>query len=124
MKRHLVALIVGVLIGVTFAATQMAEAYYPAAQNQGNVHSNTLISDEVTCATTATQLPSNSALVFALRVPDAGATVFIGDSGVTTANGFPLYAKDSVTYSLQNTNRLYCIVAASTQVLKITGAGK
>ena len=113
-----VVLLLGTLIGGAFMAVRTAEAYFPAETVSA------IVSSEVTCAATATQLPSLSTMSFTVRVPDAGATVYVGGSGVTTANGFPIYAKDAVTYSLANTNKLFCVVAAATQEMQITGESR
>ena len=116
--KLLVVAVVAFVLGGIAAFSRDASAYFPADAGSG------VIDTEVTCATTATQLPSKSALSFMVRVPEGGATTFVGGSGVTTAAGFPLYAKDAATYSLSNTNKLYCIVAAGTQKLKITGESR
>jgi len=113
--KLLVVAVVAFALGGIAAFSREASANFPAAG---------VIDTEVTCATTATQLPNRSALSFMVRVPDGGTTTFVGGSGVTTAAGFPLYAKDAATYSLSNTNKLYCIVAAGTQKLKITGESR
>jgi hypothetical protein len=45
------------------------------------------------------------------------ATVFIGGSGVTAANGFPLAPGDSCSLNVDDPSRIFGIVAAATQPL-------
>ncbi len=45
-------------------------------------------------------------------------TVFVGASGVTTANGFPLYPGDSVTIEAKRPSYVYVIASASPQEVR------
>lgn len=73
--------------------------------------------NQVTVSTSAVQfsagsaVPENGILVQALSTN--GASVFVGGSGVTTANGFELQAGQCISFTC-NLNTLYVISAAST----------
>ena len=63
---------------------------------------------------TAAKLPSFLANVTCIKVVPAGTqVVYIGNSTVTTSNGYPLSASDSVCFPAVNLNQIY-VVAAST----------
>jgi hypothetical protein len=56
----------------------------------------------------ATQLPDNACRTVFIRALGANAgAVWVGGAGVTNANGVPLYAKDGIPISVDNTNMLY-----------------
>lgn len=80
----------------------------------------------VTVATTATLLytapssgvcPASPACRVLVRNPST-VSVYVGDSGVTTANGFEIAAGDAFGFNLRSGDTLYGIVAAATQVIQ------
>jgi len=63
---------------------------------------------------TAAQLPSFTSNAVCIEViPGGSQTVYIGDSTVTTSNGFPIAAGTGLCFISQNLNKIY-VVAAST----------
>ena len=50
------------------------------------------------------------------------AIVYVGPSGVTAANGYPLAAGDSVTVASVTASEIYAIAAAGTQELRWIGS--
>lgn len=73
----------------------------------------------VTIAATATLIitaPPSSGQTVLVRNPSA-VSVYLGDSTVTTANGFEVAAGDAVSITLGYNDTLYGIVAAATQVV-------
>lgn len=88
-----------------------------------------------TIATTATLIASNTvsdssnaadyrAVSFLIKNID-GATVFLGGSGVTTANGFQWSPADGVlTIDLEPGESLYGVVASGTNVLHALQVGR
>lgn len=79
----------------------------------------------VTVATTATLLytaptsgvcPASPACRVLVRNPST-VSVYVGDSGVTTANGFEIAAGDALGINVRSGESLYGIVAAATQVV-------
>jgi hypothetical protein len=88
-------------------------------------------SASVTVATTATALnvaetgASDKVSVF-VRIPSGSVTVYIGGSDVTTSNGVPFVASESVSIpDLANGEVVYACVAAATQAVSVlrTGVG-
>ena len=73
--------------------------------------------------TSAIQL-SNNALNYSVTVKsmDANtASIFVGVSGVTTSNGFELGAGESISLSVDNTNRLFVIASDINQKICVIG---
>ena len=85
----------------------------------------------VSVSTTATQIIGTSATRTsgAIKVPTGGVAVFIGGATVTTANGFPLYAGETMTLSPSypsdplGTKAVFGIVATGTQDVRILSGG-
>jgi len=82
-----------------------------------------LLSAAVTVATSATPLPAVS-LEFrrALVVHNnSSVTVFLGDSSVTTANGFPLLAGEKMAFDIQGNQNVvvYGIVDSATADVRV-----
>ena len=97
---------IGSITNTTFASTQSG------TWNTGTP-SATINIGQTTSAVTATQLTAssiamtNGVVIQALSTNTA--SVFIGNSGVTTANGFELTAGSSLTISPSNINLVYVI---------------
>jgi len=102
---------IGSITNTTFASTQSG------TWNTGTP-SATINIGQTTSAVTATQLTSssiamtNGVVVQALSTNTA--SVFIGNSSVTTANGFELTAGSSLTISPSNINLVYVIGSNAT----------
>ena len=73
----------------------------------------------ITAAALATQTLTNGVVVKALR-SNAG-TVYIGASGVTTANGYPLVAGESISYAVTNLSAIYLICQNNSDSIAVTG---
>ena len=58
-----------------------------------------------------------------LHSPTGGNSVFIGSSTVTTSNGFELPKNEMHEVWLPETDKLYAVVASSTQVLFVLHTG-
>jgi hypothetical protein len=80
----------------------------------------------VTVTTSATLLytaptsgvcPNSPACRVLVRNPST-VSVYVGDSGVTTANGFEIAAGDALGINVRSGESLYGIVAAATQVVQ------
>lgn len=88
-----------------------------------------VIAASVTVATTATELSgsdsggSTSGQTVLVKVPAGGATVYVGGSGVTTADGFPIAAGESQKFDLAGGEQIYGIVAATTQAVNVIRTG-
>lgn len=86
-------------------------------------------SRQVSVGTTATELTAtdlntryetngySSSLV--IKNPTGGQTVYIGDSTVTTSNGYALEAGDVLPLDLRPNDRVYGRVAATTQTVGV-----
>lgn len=73
-----------------------------------------LVHNQTSVGTSATLIGAAKSTAKSLVVSNTGAsTVFLGGSGVTTANGFPLAAGASIDFSDFN-GQLYGIVASGT----------
>jgi len=82
----------------------------------------------VTVGTTATQLTSDAdgrdGQTISIQVPSGGATVFLGGAGVTTASyGFELLAGTSFSVELQQGEKVFAVVASSTQTVNVFRQG-
>lgn len=75
----------------------------------------------VTVGTTATRLDdANASGGETLILRDATGDMFIGGSGVTTADGFPVKAADTTPITVPvDSDGVYGIVAAATQTVKV-----
>ena len=58
-----------------------------------------------------------------LRAPSGGVTVSLGGSNVTTSNGFNLTAGEPLSIDLDSGEKLYGVVASSTQVVHTLASG-
>lgn len=47
------------------------------------------------------------------------AVVYVGDSSVTTSDGFPLSANESISLPVDDPSKVYCISGTSSQVLRV-----
>lgn len=92
------------------------------ASDQSLGKSNVVVFQE-TVGLTSAQLSNNAiTLSVTIKALDSNTgTIFIGTSGVTTSNGFELSAGESVTISIDNTNRLYAIATLAGQKLCLIG---
>jgi hypothetical protein len=84
--------------------------------------------ERVSIGTTATQISANSAgrdgQTVSVQVPAAGATVYLGGEGVTTTSyGFLLAAGISFSVEMQDGEKLYGVVASSTQTVNVLRQG-
>ena len=79
----------------------------------------------VTVGTSATALATGKvgASYVYLHAPTGGNTIFVGPSGVTTATGYELHKGETATFWLAETDKLYGIVATSTQALMTMQSG-
>lgn len=112
MKRYTPAAVVTAVMLAALLLTAVPPMLADAAPDGTNVSF-----DRVTCATTATQLDSDTkSRVVTIRVPSGGSTVYIGDASVTADSDYPHFdAGDAIAISTSNVNKLYCIVASGTQ---------
>jgi hypothetical protein len=79
----------------------------------------------VTVATTATEivhLKAGGSII--IRVPSGGVTTYIGGADVTTSNGFAIGEGESVSYASVAGEKVYGIVASSTQVVHTLVGGE
>jgi len=84
-----------------------------------------IYSAQVTVGTTAVQLATNQAVHAGCEVvvkadDDNTGYVYIGPSGVTTSTGFRLNPGQSISYRVDNVNRLYAIASAASQKVHVT----
>jgi hypothetical protein len=79
----------------------------------------------VTITTSPTLIATglNGASWLYLHAPAGGNTIFVGASGVTTATGYELHKGETATFWLAETDKLYGIVATSTQALMTLQTG-
>lgn len=73
-----------------------------------------------TSSATAVQLNSNQELKFGVTVLAASAnaqTIYIGNSGVTTSNGFPLAAGAGIELAVNNLNKIYFVGSGSVRYI-------
>lgn len=89
-----------------------------------------VVEASVTVATTATELSGGDAggptsgQSILVKVPAAGATVYLGGSGVTTTTGYPLAAGESFTADLGPGDTLFGIVVGpATQAVNVIRIG-
>lgn len=88
-----------------------------------NIGKSNVVVFQQTVGTSEVQLPNNS-LGYSVTVKASDnntAIVYIGISGVTASNGFELGAGESVSLSIDNTNRLYAVAADLNQKLCVIG---
>lgn len=84
--------------------------------------------ERVTVGTTATQLSGNnvgrSGQTVLVQVPAGGADVYIGGTGVTTTSfGYLVSAGSAFAIDLQFDEKIFGVVAASTQVVNVLRQG-
>jgi len=84
--------------------------------------------ERVSVGTTATQISSNYAgkdgQTVSVQVPAGGASVYLGGEGVTTTSyGFLLAAGISFSVEMQVDEKLYGVVASSTQTVNVLRQG-
>lgn len=82
----------------------------------------------VTVATTETALTAlegagSDAVTVRVSVVAAGQTVYVGPTGVTTATGYPIATGAADTFTLGQGDRLFGIVAATTQAVRVLRVG-
>lgn len=73
-----------------------------------------------TGSVTAVQLNSNQELKFGVVVyaPAANAeTLYVGNSGVTTSNGFPLLAGAAIELAIDNLSKIYFLGSGSVRYI-------
>lgn len=107
--------------GATFpvsGSVSVSGAVSTVATNPASIYSG-----QQTCNVTAAALPSqalvNGVVVKALKTNTA--TAFIGASGVSTSNGYPLVAGESISYAVSNLSSVFLICQNATDVVAITG---
>lgn len=69
-----------------------------------------------TSSVTPVQLSSNQELKFGVTVLAVAAnaqTIYVGNSGVTTSNGFPLAAGAGMTLAVDNLSKIYFVGSGS-----------
>jgi len=75
----------------------------------------------VSCGAAAAQLTASGnvhGVVLKALVP--GQTMYVGvSSAVTTANGYPMSDKETLTLEVRNANELYCIASAGGQEMAV-----
>ena len=77
-----------------------------------------------TCTTSAAALGSNTC-VQGVRVMALGSNtgvVYVGGAGVSSANGFPLYAGGVQDFKVANSNLIYIVGSDNTQVVAYVGS--
>jgi hypothetical protein len=77
-----------------------------------------------TCTASAAALPNVQyfyGVVIKALTANTG-TVYVGGAGVTSANGFPLTAGESISYAATNANLIYIVGSDTTQVVSGTGS--
>jgi hypothetical protein len=84
--------------------------------------------ERISVGTTATQISSNYAgkdgQTVSVQVPAGGASVYLGGEGVTTTSyGFLLAAGISFSVEMQVDEKLYGVVATSTQTVNVLRQG-
>jgi hypothetical protein len=79
----------------------------------------TVLHNQITVGTAAVQGPSSSVIgeVFLKAHPDNTGIVYVGVTGITAANGFPLSAGDPLVLNVSNLDDLYFIASAAAQKL-------
>lgn len=81
-----------------------------------------MIASKTTVAATPTLVAEGGASVsplhVTLRVPSGGSTVYLGNEAVTSTDGFPLAADESITVILQS-EPLYARTASGTQDINV-----
>lgn len=94
------------------------------ASDQTHTSTQSPFSFRQTCTTSAVALPSNPASqgFRIMALASNTGTAYIGPSGVSTANGYPLYPGSYYDYKVANTNQLFIIGSDATQVVAITGS--
>jgi hypothetical protein len=84
--------------------------------------------ERVSIGTTATQVSSNYAgkdgQTVSVQNPSGGATVYLGGTGVTTTSyGFALAGGTDFSVEMQDGEKLYGVVASSTQTVNVFRQG-
>jgi hypothetical protein len=117
--------IVGAQFGSPLAASVEASAM-PGTNSGLGVRpilktATSVLSTSVTCATSATAAPASVlANRHSICIYNNGAnTIFIGPTGVTTSNGFPLPAGGSFCDDVNTTQVYSCIVASGTENARV-----
>lgn len=117
------------IVGASFGAVTQAsvEASAIPGTQTGLVtrevlkQATSVVGTSVTCATSATAAPASPlANRFSICIYNNGAnTVFIGPTGVTTANGFPVPPGGSFCDNVNTTQVYSCIVASGTENVRV-----
>ncbi len=106
---------------VALGQTTMADSL-PAtiASDQATYH--TIYNNQISVGTTATQLPSFNSQLVLLKNDDGNTNdIFIGNSAVTTSNGFKLIIGQTLVVSIANTSYIYAVSPASGNTLDVLG---
>jgi hypothetical protein len=87
-----------------------------------------LAHERVSVGTTATQLSSNYAgkdgQTVSVQNPSSSVTVYLGGEGVTTTSyGYALGVLSDMSIDLQDGEKLYAVVASSTQTVNVLRQG-
>jgi hypothetical protein len=87
-----------------------------------------ILHERVSIGITPTQVSSNFAgkdgQTVSVQNPTGGATVYLGGEGVTTTSyGFELVEDVTFTIEMQNGEKLYGVVASSTQTVNVIRQG-
>ncbi len=92
------------------------------ASDQSIGKSNIIVFQE-TIGTSQIQLSNNAiSLSVTIKALDSNtANIYVGKLGVTTSTGFELGAGESISLSIDNTNRLYAIAADTNQKICVIG---
>lgn len=65
-------------------------------------------SQNVTTAGTRVQLATNTCVSVSIKAKAANTgTIYVGDATVASTNGYQLAAKESISFDIDNTNRVY-----------------
>lgn len=77
-----------------------------------------------TAGTAVAQLESSGRDMLQVSIramPANSGTIFVGGSGVTTSDGYPLVAGESIDIGIDNTDAVYLIASAASQLYRWIG---
>lgn len=117
------------IVGASFGAVTQASveaSAIPGTQTglvtrEVKKHASSVVGTSVTCGTSATAAPASPlANRFSLCIYNNGSnTIFVGPTGVTTANGFPVPPGGSFCDDVNTTQVYSCIVASGTENARV-----
>lgn len=84
----------------------------------------TLVHGAGTAGTAVAQLESSGRDLIQVSIramPSNSGTVYVGGSGVTTSDGWPLLAGESIDIGIDNTDSIYLIASAASQLYRWLG---